>query len=831
MQKKDASPINFSNQSFVLEQLKIYLSNPSLLDADWIAFFKGMEFSGLVASPSSSTEEVYKRYGHLIAKINPMEDSPEGVEGVNFEDSFLKKVYCGSSSYECYNIENRELEKWFHEEIQKEKAPISSKEYEMILSEIWKAKYLEEFLQKKFLGAKRFSLEGGESFMPMLSEIFSLAADADYETGVIGMAHRGRLNVLCNLLKKPYADLFKEFNTKLMPEHLFGLGDVKYHKGYRSNYSGGSGKKIDIQLMSNPSHLESVDPVAVGFARGLKGKVFPLMVHGDASVAGQGVVYETLQCSRLKGYSVGGTLHIVINNQVGFTAVPEESRSTRYCTDIAKAFGAPVIHVNADDPVACVRAARLAFEVKNRFFTDVFIDLNCCRIYGHNEGDEPRFTNPLLYQKIEKREDVYEKLKKESGLSSEWVGAMENGFKERLEKELEEANRPYVSRDPVMPVMSSFTGKTAISLELLKRYLEKTTEIPKAFQAHPKIEKLFSERREKTTVDWGTAEVLAYASLVDQKIPVRISGQDSKRGTFSHRHAVLFDQTKKMCHIPLEHISPEQALFQVYNSPLSEYAVMGFEFGYSLADRNALVIWEAQFGDFANGAQIIIDQYLAGSETKWGAHSGLVLFLPHGHEGMGPEHTSCRIERFLELSGQSNWRVVYPTTPSQFFHLLREQALDFEKKPLIIPTPKSMLRLSDSFSPLEELAKSEFMPVIDEPLEYEKVEKIVFCSGKFYYELKKARGNKPIALVRLEQIYPFPTFEVEKILSNYKNAKEFVWAQEEPKNQGAFGYVKEAISEKIQITYVGRECIPVPDTGIAALFHKTQEDVIKEALK
>jgi 2-oxoglutarate dehydrogenase E1 component len=844
MREKDSPPINFSNQSFVLEQLKVYFDNPALLDSDWVAFFKGMEFSANSASPlnpssaSSQEDEVYKKYGHLIAKANPMEESPKGAEGIDFKDSSLKNIYCGSTSYECYNIENRELEKWFHEEVQKEKAPISSKEYEMILTEIWKAKYLEEFLQKKFLGAKRFSLEGGESFMPMLNEIFTLAADASYETGIIGMAHRGRLNVLCNLLKKPYAQLFKEFNTKLMPESLFGLGDVKYHKGYRSTYSGFSGKKIELHLASNPSHLESVDPVAVGFARGLKGKVFPLMVHGDASVAGQGVVYETLQCSKLKGYAVGGTLHIVINNQVGFTAVPEESRSTRYCTDIAKAFGAPVIHVSADDPVACIRAARLAFEVKNRFSTDVFIDLNCCRIYGHNEADEPRFTNPLLYQKIERRENVYEKVKKESGLSPEWISSMENGFKEKLENELEEANRPYVSKDPVMPLRSQFTGKSAISIELLKRYVEKISDIPKDFKAHPKIEKLFSERREKIlahpdhcNIDWGAAEALAYASLVDQKIPVRISGQDSKRGTFSHRHAVIFDQTKEMSYIPLEHISSEQASFEVYNSPLSEYAVMGFEFGYSLADPKALVIWEAQFGDFANGAQIIIDQYLAGSETKWGVHSGLVLFLPHGHEGMGPEHTSCRLERFLELSGQNNWRVVYPTTPSQFFHILREQALDSEKRPLIIPTPKSMLRLSDSFSSLDVLAKSEFMPVIDDTLEYEKVEKIVFCTGKFYYELKKARGDKPIALVRLEQIYPFPAFEVEKIVSNYKNVQTIVWAQEEPKNQGAFGYVKEAISEKIQITYVGRECIPVPDTGIAALFHKNQEEIIKEALK
>lgn len=842
MQKKDSTPINFSNQGFVLEQLKIYLENPESLDSDWNAFFKGMEFSEKVAisseSPSTSTEEIYKRYGHLIAEINPMKEAPKEVVGINFPESPLKKVYCQSTSYECYNIENKDLEEWFHKEVQKEKLPISSKEYERILTQIWKAKYLEEFLQKKFLGAKRFSLEGGESFMPLIQEIFSLAADEGYDTGIIGMAHRGRLNVLCNLLKKPYKDLFREFNTKLMPEKLFGLGDVKYHKGYRSVHISPSGKKITLELISNPSHLESVDPVAVGFARGLKTKVFPLMVHGDASVAGQGVVYETLQCSKLKGYAVGGTVHIVINNQVGFTAVPEESRSTMYCTDIAKAFGFPVIHVNADDPVACVRAARLAFLVKNKFSIDVFIDLNCCRIYGHNEADEPRFTNPLLYQKIDQKEDLYEKLKKESGVSQDVLTLMENQFKEELEKALEEANKPYIPQDIVFPQTVYFSGKTALSLDLLKRYVEKITTIPDTFKAHPKIQKLFKERREKILgelgglhIDFGVAELLAYASLVDQKIAVRISGQDSKRGTFSHRHAVLFDQTKEETYIALKHISKEQANFEVYNSPLSEYAVMGFEFGYSLADPSALVIWEAQFGDFANGAQIIIDQYLAGSETKWGVPSGLVLFLPHGHEGMGPEHTSCRLERFLELSGQSNWRVVLPSTPSQFFHILRQQALNPEKKPLIIPTPKSMLRLSDSFSSLEELAKSEFSPVIDDTIEYAKVEKAIFCTGKIYYELKNKRGDKPIALIRLEQIYPFPRFEVEKILDNYKNLKKILWVQEEPKNQGAYSFVKEAISEKIEITYVGRESIPVPDTGIAALFYKTQEEIIQEALR
>ncbi len=834
MQKKDSLPINFGNQSFVLEQLAIYLTNPSDLDSDWIAFFQGMEFANGCGVKDSKSDgyallEAYKKFGHLSGSVNPMVDQTEKIPELKStlpEGERLNSIYSGNTTYECYNIDNKDLEKWFHEEVQKDKAAFSSKEYENLVTELWKAEYLEDFLQKKFLGAKRFSLEGGESFMPMILEIFEQAANEGYKTGIIGMAHRGRLNVLCNLLKKPYSKLFQEFNTKLMPPNLVGLGDVKYHKGYKSTFNSISGNTIELVLASNPSHLESVDPVVLGFAKACKEKVLPLIVHGDASVAGQGVVYEILQCSKLKGYAVGGAIHIVINNQVGFTASPEETRSTRYCTDIAKAFGFPVIHVNADDPVACVRAARLAFNVKNRFSTDVFIDLNCCRIYGHNEADEPRFTNPLLYQKIEARGDVYERVKKESGLPLDWIVSMENGFKEKLDSDLEEANRQVETKLPEMPSVTPFKGTTAVSLDLLKKYIEKITDIPKEFHPHPKLEKLFSLRREALAVDWATAELLAYASLLDQAIPVRLSGQDSKRGTFSHRHAVLFDQTSENSYIPLEHVSEAQAIFQVYNSPLSEYAVLGFEFGYSLGDPKALVIWEAQFGDFANGAQIIIDQYLAGSETKWGIHSGLTMFLPHGHEGMGPEHTSCRIERFLELSGQDNWQVVYPSTPAQFFHILRKQALQSEKRPLIIPTPKSMLRLTESFSTLNDLATGQFEPILDDTAASKDVKRIVLCTGKFYYELKNGRGDKGVALIRIEQLYPFPTGQLEALLKRYSQVEKIIWAQEEPKNQGAWGY----ISEKIKIEYVGRGRIPVPDTGAAAFFHYQQEAIIKEAL-
>ncbi len=434
MAKVSGSAINFGNQSFVLQQLEIYLKNPEELDPEWSAFFKGMEFASSSSSGISDLSEIFKKEGHLVATVNPMKEPSRDLS--RFQgDGELQKIYCGNTSYECYNIENKSLENWFHQEVQKGKGEFTSEQWEGVVKEFFKAKYLEEFLQKNFLGAKRFSLEGGESFMPMMHALFECAANAGYQTGVIGMAHRGRLNVLCNLLKKPYSKLFKEFNTKVIPDDLVGLGDVKYHKGYTSLFHAKGGETIELSLLSNPSHLESIDPVVLGYAKGLPGKTLPVMIHGDASVAGQGVVYETLQCSNLKGYSVGGTLHIVINNQVGFTAEPEESRSTRYCTDIAKGFGIPVIHVNAEDAPACVRAVELAFEVRDRFASDVFIDLNCMRVYGHNEADEPRFTNPLLYKKIAERGDLYEKLKNESRLDPGWITSMENAFKAELEKD------------------------------------------------------------------------------------------------------------------------------------------------------------------------------------------------------------------------------------------------------------------------------------------------------------------------------------------------------------------------------------------------------------
>jgi 2-oxoglutarate dehydrogenase E1 component len=869
MQKKDSSPLNFSNQLFVLEQHKNYLENPNLVSEEWQAFFKGMEFSSTDLGSDKNLKilfliNAYKKYGHLKAKTNPLEEnlsSPKELDiscfGLTNEDlntnypthglliapdaelskiiAKLEEIYCGSLGYEFSHLENHEAENLIHQEILKNSYSLNKSESEIVLREWFKAKYLEEFLQKKFLGAKRFSLEGSESFMPLMWQLCDLAANSQIKKGVIGMAHRGRLNILCNLLKKPYHELFEEFNTKIMPTKTFGLSDVKYHKGANSKFQSTHSFEIDLTLIPNPSHLETVDPVALGYARGLHEEALPILVHGDASLAGQGVVYETIQLCGIEGYSNGGTIHVVINNQIGFTASPEESRSTRYCTDIAKAFGAPVIHVNADDPEACIKAARLAFFLRNLLKKDVFIDLIACRVYGHNEADEPRFTNPHLYKKITARGDIYEKLKNKLNLDSLWVNEMELSYKNLLESELEIALKAVEGKEPTMPKPSLYDPRTNVDTEKLEELLEKISFLPKDFEIHPKLQKLITERKEKIlanfdskALDWATAEALAFATLLNNGTGIRLSGEDSKRGTFSHRHAVLFSQLKEETFIPLKSVCVDSD-FEVYNSALSEYAVMGYEFGYSLSNPRKLIIWEAQFGDFANGAQIIIDQYLAGSETKWGIRSGLTLFLPHGHEGMGPEHTSCRLERFLELSGMENWQVVYPTTPAQFFHILRLQGLSLEKRPLIVMTPKSMLRLQESFSALNDLSSGSFNPILED-VENEDATRVLLCSGKIYYDLLKARGNKKIAIIRIERLYPFPKGHLFEILKRYKYLENLVWVQEEPMNQGAFAFVREMVGDSVQLQYVGRERIPVPDTGIFAYFQKQSETIIKRAI-
>lgn len=903
-----SNPINFGNQEYIQKLLEQYRRDPSTISGDWGAFFQGVEFAsgpGAAATPSAPTAsapddykiksiiEAYQKYGHLLADTNPMTLSPEEVEelsfsrlGINIDDlsrpfptlglfnepkmpleailDKLKTLYCGSLSYETAHIDVPGLYDWFHSRILQLDHDLDNKLYKHILLKLFKAKELEAFLQKKFLGAKRFSLEGGESFIPIMSELINLAAKAGYKNCTIGMAHRGRLNTLCNLLKKPYSLLFHEFNGDALPAISEGLGDVKYHKGYTQDITTREHHKIKVVLASNPSHLEAVDPVVLGMACAKQrasnnvDAVLPVMVHGDASIAGQGVVYEVMQFYNIKGYATGGSVHIVINNQIGFTAEPEESRSTRYCTDIAKTFSAPVIHVNAEDPIACVKAAIMAFEVRDKFHVDVFIDLNCHRLYGHNEADEPRFTNPRLYKAIKEKDHIYKafstKMIEKDVVSNEDVAEMEKRFRDELNDAFADAQRFSAEEKPKMldipeqmqknAIEQTFERvETKIDLNKLQSLVDKVTHIPDDFGAHPKIRKLFDNRRkdlkedsEKRVVDWASAELLAYASLVEKGTHVRLSGEDSKRGTFSHRHAVLVDQENSNMYCPLSHISENQAPFDVYSSPLSEYGVMGFDFGYSLCYPSALVIWEGQFGDFVNGAQIILDQFFVSSETKWGRVSGLTLFLPHGLEGMGPEHSSCRIERFLQMTGQDNMRFVIPSTPAQLFHLLRSQVMRKKKKPLVVVMPKMMLRFTPSFSCMNDLSTGSFEHIIADEKGPRKVRKLILCSGKIYHELNVRRqeiGAEDIAIVRIEQIYPLDIDKLQEVIEPFKGAKEVCFVQEEAQNQGTWEFLRpqlEPLFKGQQIEYIGRPLSPVPDTGYAALFKIQQETIISQAI-
>ncbi len=905
------NPINFGNQEYIEHLLEQYQRDPTAITGDWGAFFQGVEFVSsskpTISAPSQARTDSnapsdlriralidsYRKYGHLLADINPMTLPPVEVKELSlstlgFEMSDLAKsfptcglcsdpvltleaiihklrsLYCQKISFESNNHGNRDFEEWFYSMIETFSEDFDSDMYRHLLLKLFKAKEFEAFLQKRFLGAKRFSLEGGESFIPLMSELINLAAKNGCKTMYIGMAHRGRLNTLCNLLKKPYSLLFHEFSSDSLPAESEGLGDVKYHKGYCQEVTTRENHKIKLTLAPNPSHLEAVDPVVLGMAHA-KQKIadnvdaaLPILIHGDASISGQGIVYEVMQFYKIKGYSVGGSIHIVINNQIGFTAEPEETRSTMYCTDIAKTFSSPVIHVNADDPIACMKAAIIAFEVRQKFHIDVFIDLNCHRLYGHNEADEPRFTNPRLYKAIKEKDHVYKvfsaKTIEKGIVTNEEVVQMEKKFQEELAQALDDATRftqeekPKIegiaSRLEIKAALETFEQiETKISHEKVLKLTQKITQIPDDFIAHAKIRKLFEGRRNdlmndagKPVVDWASAELLAYASLVEKGIHVRISGEDSKRGTFSHRHATIVDQESNDSYTPLCNVSENQAPFDVYSSPLSEYGVMGFDYGYSIAYPTALVVWEGQFGDFVNGAQIIIDQFFSSSETKWGRVSGLTLFLPHGFEGMGPEHSSCRIERFLQLSALDNMRVVIPSTPAQLFHLLRRQVMTTKKKPLVVVMPKSMLRLTSSFSTVKDITDGEFQFVIHDTKGARKVRKLIICSGKIYHELAQRRDEiqaDDIAIVRIEQIFPLHKEVLLEAIEPFKGAKQICFVQEEPRNQGTWEYLSPHLKEMFkdrEVQYIGRPRSSIPDTGFHALFKVQQEQIIIDAI-
>ncbi len=902
------TPLSYANLANLPEIERLYQNyqqNPDSVEPSWRNFFEGMALaqSMIPSLPAVDRKEspdlrvyllidAYRKYGHLQAHFNPVltaemkEPSELSIETLGFkqqelEASFptfgflpqaaaplkdliaaLKATYCGTVGIEYMGLGNSEIEQW----IQKEIEPLFPLHLEtedkiQILQDLNKAELFESFLHTKYVGQKRFSLEGGETAIPMLAAMLDRGAELNLQEMVLGMAHRGRLNVLANILNKSYATIFHEFEDFYSPDLNEGTGDVKYHKGFVGALTTTSGKSITVTLVANPSHLESVDPVVEGIVRAkqeLKGnkqqrsEVIPILIHGDASVAGQGVVYETMQLARLNGYATGGTLHLVINNQIGFTTLPKDARSTLYCTEIGRAFGSPVFHVNAEDPEGCVRVAKLAMELRQKFQCDVYIDLNCYRKYGHNEGDEPTFTQPLEYALIKGKRTIREifrdKLIQEQVLDEAKAQELENSFRQGLQQALDSipsiASEKTAAREPKVSSDVSVSGiKTAVEASSLIALTERFCNVPDNIRIHPKIQRGLQERvkmihSDHASIDWGLGEHLAFASLLVENIHIRISGQDVRRGTFSHRHAVWVDQVKEHKYFPLSHLSADQAPFDIFNSPLSEFAVLGFDFGYSFTYPKSLVLWEAQFGDFANGAQVIIDQYIATAEQKWGLSSNLTLLLPHGYEGQGPEHSSARIERFLQLSGDENMRIANCSTPAQLFHLLRAQALLPVKKPLIIFTPKALLRHPMCVSSLNDFSQGHFHEVLDDPSQPQNPRRLFFCSGKFYYDLLQEREKRKatdVSIIRIEQLYPFPQAQLQEILQKYTAVAEMCWLQEESSNSGAWEYIRarfnQLLGAKDAVKYIGREQSASPAAGSHALHKKQLEQIMQTAFE
>ncbi|NLU67179.1 multifunctional oxoglutarate decarboxylase/oxoglutarate dehydrogenase thiamine pyrophosphate-binding subunit/dihydrolipoyllysine-residue succinyltransferase subunit [Streptomyces sp. HNM0574] len=746
----------------------------------------------------------------------------------------LRDSYCRTTGIEYMHIQNPKERKWLQDRLERGSDKPERDEQLRILRRLNAAEAFETFLQTKYVGQKRFSLEGGESVIPMLDSVLDAAAEARLDEAVIGMAHRGRLNVLANIVGKSYAQIFREFEGNLDPKSMHGSGDVKYHLGNEGTFTGLDGEQIKVSLTANPSHLEAVDPVVEGVARakqdiigkgGTDFTVLPIQLHGDAAFAGQGVVAETLNMSQLRGYRTGGTVHIIINNQVGFTAAPESARSSMYSTDVARMIEAPIFHVNGDDPEAVVRVARLAFEYRQAFNKDVVIDLICYRRRGHNEGDNPRFTQPLMYNLIDKKRSV-RKLYTESligrgDITLEEAEQALQDFQGQLEKVFTEVrdatSTPAPAEVPQPEAEFPVHVETGIGQEVVKRIAESQVNIPEHVHVHPRLMPQMQRRAsmiEDDTIDWGMGETLAIGSLLMEGTPVRLAGQDSRRGTFGQRHAVLLDQNTGNDYTPLLYLTEDQARYTVYDSLLSEYAAMGFEYGYSLARPEALVMWEAQFGDFVNGAQTVVDEFITSAEQKWGQTSGVTLLLPHGYEGQGPDHSSARIERFLQLCAQNSMTVAMPSTPASYFHLLRWQVHNPHHKPLVVFTPKSMLRLKAAASATKDFTAGGFRPVIgDDSVDPADVRKVVFCSGKVYYDLiaeRQKRGLKDTAIIRLERLYPLPGAEIQAEMAKYSGAEKFLWAQEEPANQGAWPFIALNLVDHLDLI-IGSDPVPNAD--------------------
>ncbi|MEV6663232.1 multifunctional oxoglutarate decarboxylase/oxoglutarate dehydrogenase thiamine pyrophosphate-binding subunit/dihydrolipoyllysine-residue succinyltransferase subunit [Streptomyces nigra] len=779
----------------------------------------------------------------------------------------LRDSYCRTTGIEFMHIQDPKQRKWIQDRIERPHSKPEREEQLRILRRLNAAEAFETFLQTKYVGQKRFSLEGGESVIPLLDAVLDSAAESRLDEVVIGMAHRGRLNVLANIVGKSYAQIFREFEGNLDPKSMHGSGDVKYHLGAEGTFTGLDGEQIKVSLTANPSHLEAVDPVLEGVARakqdiinkgGTDFTVLPIALHGDAAFAGQGVVAETLNMSQLRGYRTGGTVHVVINNQVGFTAAPESSRSSMYATDVARMIEAPIFHVNGDDPEAVVRVARLAFEFRQAFNKDVVIDLICYRRRGHNESDNPAFTQPLMYDLIDKKRSV-RKLYTESligrgDITLEEAEQALQDYQGQLEKvftEVREATAQPTAAEPTDPQAEfPVAVNTAVTTEVVKRIAESQVNIPDHVTVHPRLLPQLQRRAsmvEDGTIDWGMGETLAVGSLLLEGVPVRLAGQDSQRGTFGQRHAVIIDNKTGEEYTPLQYLSEDQARYNVYNSLLSEYAAMGFEYGYSLARPDALVMWEAQFGDFVNGAQTVVDEFISSAEQKWAQTSGVVLLLPHGYEGQGPDHSSARPERFLQLCAQNNMTVAMPTSPSNYFHLLRWQVHNPHHKPLVVFTPKSMLRLKAAASKAEEFTTGQFQPVIgDASVDPAAVKKVVFCAGKVYYDLeaeRKKRGVTDTAIIRIERLYPLPGAELQAEIKKYPNAEKYLWAQEEPANQGAWPFIALNLIDHLDLAVgadvphgerlrrISRPHSSSPAVGSAKRHQAEQEQLVREVFE
>ena len=841
--------------------------------------------------------QVWINRGHLVASIDPLALKPRprphalelehyGLRAADLDQEFytgshtaavpkrmklrdilaqLQYIYGGNIGAEFAHVSNSEERNWLRDEFQEGrlKAGFSNDDRRNILWQLTAAEGLERYLHTKYVGQKRFSLEGGDALIPALDDLIQGSGAAGVEEVVIGMAHRGRLNVLVNLLGKSPAELFTEFEGRYDPLKVKGSGDVKYHKGFSADLRTPAGN-VHTVLAFNPSHLEVVNPVVEGSVRARQercgdergGRVLPVLLHGDAAFAGQGVVMETLQLSQARGFFTGGTFHLIVNNQVGFTtSEPRDARSTMYASDVAKMLEMPIFHVNADDPEAVVFVARLALKYRMRFRKDVLIDLVCYRRHGHNEADEPAATQPGMYRAIRQhpsaRRRYADQLIAAGVLTEADAEAMIEQYRNGLDEGRPQAraslgmigNKYTVNWTNYAEVDWTEPVSTGIELPRLRALGERITRVPEGFSLHPRVAQLVSNRRKmlagELSLDWGCAETLAYASLVTDGFAVRLTGQDSGRGTFFHRHAVLHDQNTDATWIPLQHLAEGQPRVQVIDSVLSEEAVLGFEYGYATTEPSCLTVWEAQYGDFVNGAQVIIDQFISSGEAKWERFCGLVLLLPHGYEGAGPEHSSARLERFLQLCAENNMQVCVPSTPAQMFHMLRRQMRQSFRKPLIVMSPKSLLRHELSVSPLEDLTRGGFARVIGEidTLPAAEVRRLVFCSGKVYFDLLRARrkeGLRDVALVRIEQLYPFPSEEYEAIINRFPNAREVVWCQEEPQNQGAWYQIRHRLQDPVMgrrpVLYAGRAPAAAPATGIARIHELEQQALVATAL-